>query len=245
MKVIRELLSAELIKLRTTRVPWALLGSMALLVIALVVLSVASGDNKDLAGEEGLRSVLPLGGEIAYLFALALGIIGMAGEYRHDTIGHTLLAAPARWQVIVAKVVAYALAGLAYGAVAVTLTYAIAGPWMASKGHGWSLGDSVPMEVIAGSLAGSALFGVIGVGLAAIIKEQVLALFAAIEDAADRQHPHGVVPEVGSSSQAAPFSGLTGSSGHRAARPGPARSCSWAMRRRSSPREPSSSAAGT
>lgn len=221
MKVTGELLRAELLKLRTTRLPWVLLGSMALLVVALVVLSVASGDRKDLAGEDGLRNVLPLGGEIAYLFALALGIIGMAGEYRHDTIGHTLLAAPARWQVIVAKVVAYALAGLALGAVAISLTYAIAGPWMASKGYGWSLSDALPKEIVAGSLAGSALFGVIGVGLAALITEQVLALFAAIGwTLLIDSILTGVVPEVGKFLPSGAFSGLTGSGGAELLDPG-------------------------
>lgn len=61
---------------------------------------MGTGDDAALSGENGVRSVLPLGGGTAYLFVLAVSIIGMAGEYRHGKIGHTLLAAPERWRVI-------------------------------------------------------------------------------------------------------------------------------------------------
>lgn len=214
MSVVLDLLRAELLKVRTTIVPWALLGAMALLVIALVVLTVATGDAKTLKGAGGVRNVLPLGGAIAYLFALAVGIIGMAGEYRHGTIGHTLLAAPNRWQVIVSKVIAYAIVGLLYGIVAVALTYGISGPWMESKGFGWSLANILPKEIIAGSLVGSALFAVIGVGLSALIKEQVLALFAGIGwTLLVDGILSGVAPEVGKFLPSGAFSGLTNAAG--------------------------------
>ena len=214
MNVVGQLLRAEMLALRTTRVPWTMLGSLALLVVAIVVLTVASGDKQDLNGADGVRNVLPIGAGIAYLYALAMGIIGMAGEYRHGTIGHTLLAAPERWQIIVAKVIAYALVGVVLGAVAVALTYGISGPWMESKGYGWSLANTLPKEIIAGSLVGSALFGVIGVGLAALLKEQVLALFAGIGwTVLVDGILGGVVPEVGKFLPSGAFSGLTNSSG--------------------------------
>lgn len=180
MSVVFRLLRAEAVKVRTTVVLWALLASMALLVAGLVILVVATGDKDTLDGENGVRTVLPAGAQTAYLFTLALGIIGMAGEYRHGTIGHTLLGAPDRWQVLVAKVIAYLLLGLVFGIVAVALTYGISGPWMESRDFGWSLEDTLPKEIIAGSLAGTALFGAIGVGLAALLKDQVLALFVGV-----------------------------------------------------------------
>lgn len=54
MSVVSQLLRAELLALRTTRVPWAVLGSMARLVMALVVLTVATGDRSSLDGERGV-----------------------------------------------------------------------------------------------------------------------------------------------------------------------------------------------
>ncbi len=214
MSVTRNLLVAELIKIRTTKVPWILLASMALLVIGLVSLVIAAGERADLRGEAGVRSVLPLGASTAYLFALTMGVIGMAGEYRHGTIGDTLLAAPERWQVIVAKIAAYGLLGVLYAAVAVVLTYGISGPWMHAMDAGWSLADALPREIVVGSLAGGALFGVIGVGVAALLKEQVLALFVAIGwTLLVDSILGGVAPQVGKFLPSGALSGLLNSSG--------------------------------
>jgi hypothetical protein len=211
--VVGRLLHAELLKVRTTIVLWALVGAMALLVAGLVALTVGTGDEETLAGENGVRSVLPLGAQMAYFFTLAVGVIGMAGEYRHGTIGHTLLGAPARWQVIVAKVVAYAVVGLLFGVVAVALTYGISGPWMESKDYGWSLENTLPKEIIAGSLVGTALFGVIGVGLAALLKDQVAALFVGVGwTLLVDTVVSGVAPEVGKFLPGGALAGLTNGS---------------------------------
>lgn len=214
MNVVLQLLRAEMVKVRTTMVLWALLGSMALLVIGVVVLTVATGDGETLSGENGVRTVLPLGASIAYFFTLALGIIGMAGEYRHGTIGHTLLGAPERWQIIVAKVIAYLLIGLVFGIVAVAFTYGISGPWMEAEDYGWSLENVLPKEIIAGSLVGAALFAAIGVGLAALLKDQVLALFVGVGwTLLVDTIVTGVAPEVAKFLPSGALSGLLNGSG--------------------------------
>jgi len=214
MTVTWHLFVAELLKARTTRVPWLLLVAMTTLVVALVVLILATAEDEALQGDRGLRSMLAPGGNTAYLFALVLGIIGMAGEYRHGTIGHSLLAAPHRWPIVAAKVVTYALAGLIFGAVAVAVNFAIAGPWMEARDAGWSLGEGLPWKIAAGSLAGCALFGVIGVGLAALVKDQVIALFVGVGwtlllDSIIL----GVVPEVGKFLPGGALTGLTNGTG--------------------------------
>jgi ABC-2 type transport system permease protein len=178
--VVWQLLRAEVLKVRTTRITWALLLGMALLVVGVVCIAVGATDEEELAGEAGVRTILPSGAQIAYLFALAAGIVGMASEYRHGTIGQTLLAAPQRWQVIVAKVGAWFLVGLIFGAVATLLTYGISGPWMEAKGAGWSLENRLPKEIIAGGMLGSGLFAAIGVGLAALLRDQILALLVGV-----------------------------------------------------------------
>ena len=45
------------------------------------------------------------------LFILLLGVIGMAGEWRHRTITSTVLAAPDRLRLLAAKILSYAVAG--------------------------------------------------------------------------------------------------------------------------------------
>ena len=145
-----------------------------------VALQVGGSGTEELRGEKALRQVLPLGGSTATVFVLSLGIIGMAGEYRHGTIAYTMLAAPPRWQIVAAKLLAYALAGLAVGILAVVVTYAIAAPWMASKEAGFSLGGALPREVALGSLLTCALLAAIGVGLVVLVKDQVVALLIGV-----------------------------------------------------------------
>ena len=180
MTAVRRLLRSELVKATTTRTTWALVAGTVVLTVLLVALQVGGSSAKELHGADQLRQVLAVGGSAATPFALALGVIGMAGEYRHGTIAHLMLAAPARWQIVVAKLVAYSLAGLALGAVAVVAAYAVAAPWMDARGAGFGLGDSLPLEIAAGSIVGSGMVAAIGVGLAALIKDQVAALLVGI-----------------------------------------------------------------
>lgn len=198
MSVVGQILRAELLKVRTTRVVLGLLAGMTGLVLLLVCLTIGGTDAKELRGQEGLRQVLSVAGSIAYLFTLSLGIIGMAGEYRHGTLGHSMLAAPRRWEIVVAKLIAYFIAGVAFTAVALALTYIIALLWMPSKDAGFSLTDPIPLKIAWGSLLGGGLFGAIGVGLGALMKDQVAALLVGVGwTLVVDGIVGGVLPEVG------------------------------------------------
>lgn len=180
MRLVGRLVLAELLKARTLRTNWAVLAGLALIVVLFVVLSISQQSEKELSGDTGLRGVLPVGGYLSCFFALAIGIMGMAGEYRHGTIGFSLLAAPARWQLVVAKLLAYVVVGGLLALFATTLTYVIAGPMLEAKDAGFSLGDKRPMQILLGSVLSGALFGAIGVGLGALLRDQVMALFVGI-----------------------------------------------------------------
>lgn len=180
MTVVRRLLRAELVKITSTRVTWALFAGAVALTLGLVALQIGGLSAKALHGDVGLRKVLPLAGSAATPFALALGVVGMAGEYRHGSIAQAMLAAPRRWQIVVAKLIAYSLAGLVLGAVCVVAAYALAGPWLDAKHAGFGIGDSLPLEIAVGSILGSAMVAAIGVGLGAVLKDQVAALLVGI-----------------------------------------------------------------
>ncbi len=133
-----------------------------------------------LAGDRGVRAVLTIGGSLACLFTLALGILGMAGEYRDDTLGQALLAAPARWPVVLAKVIAHGLAGLTFGLVALVATFAVGVPGLASEGAGVSYSSGLLRAVVTGTMFAAAMFAVVGVGLAAVVRDQRIALGAGL-----------------------------------------------------------------
>lgn len=179
MSAVARLCRAEILKLRTGRGPWGIASGLLVLAAILVCVQLAGESTRELRSEETLRQVLSTGGATAPLFVLALGILGMAGEYRHGTIAHTVLGAPSRGYVMASKLLVYASAGLLLGAAAVIATYAIAGPWMAAKDAGFSLGDPIPREVALGSMATCTMLAALAVGIAALIRDQVVALLVA------------------------------------------------------------------
>lgn len=176
MNAAPQLLQAELLKIRTSRTTWLLLGAMVVVILAIVGLTLGSRDADELEGARGVRTVLTIGGGVACFFTLALGVVGMAGEYRHATVGHTLLAAPERWPLVVAKAIAYAAAGLLFGLVALAATFALGLPGLAAQDAGVSSSSALLRTAVLGTLLSGAVFAVIGVGLAAVLRDQVLAL---------------------------------------------------------------------
>lgn len=124
---------------------------------------------------EGTRVVLGLLGLLAFVPAL-LGTSAVAAEYRHRTITTTVLYAPRRWTALVAKIVTFTAAGLAYGAI--TAAVAAAGLFTAAAAKGVTLG--LPAGEVLGLLARIAVtmgvYTLLGVGFGALLRNQVAAL---------------------------------------------------------------------
>lgn len=180
---MRNLLRAELLKLRTIRVTYGLLAggvAMAALGVVAVVLTAGGEDGgPPLETSEGVRNVFGNAGSVSVL-TLVLGILVVTGELRHGTITQTFLVTPARARVIGAKVAATALAGLAFGVVTSLVLVAIAVPWLAAVDDAVSvLSAAVLLPLLAG-LTSTALFGIIGVGVGALVRNQVAAVVVAL-----------------------------------------------------------------
>jgi ABC-2 type transport system permease protein len=120
-----------------------------------------------------------VGGPVTLLSgaALLLGILGMAGEFRHQTVTGTFLVTPDRGRVVAAKLVAYPLAGIALTLTILAFTAAVATGWLAAKGITPSLLHArVVGQVLLGAVLAAGLCGLVGVGVAALVRNQVAAL---------------------------------------------------------------------
>jgi len=123
--VSTSLVRSELRKITSTRLWWGLLAG------AVVYTVIQAGANAALAGATpgagqpatpgldtatAIRSVYAGSAfQGAYIFAMILGITGMTGEYRYQTITPTFLATPRRARVVLAKLGAHLGVGVVYG----------------------------------------------------------------------------------------------------------------------------------
>jgi hypothetical protein len=107
---------------------------------------------------------------------IIIGIIVVAGEFRFNTITSTFLITPHRRRVIGAKLAAASLVGLALAVATAVLTLAIALPWLSTR-HidlGSHVGDIA--FVLLGASASTAISGLVGVGIGAMLTNQTLAI---------------------------------------------------------------------
>jgi ABC-2 type transport system permease protein len=164
------LVAAELLKLRTTRGPWAYL----ILMVAFVVLGTAGqiGSHEGSFDEQSVWDIVATG-SIAGVFALILGAVAFTLEFRHGTITQTLLVTPVRERVLIAKMLTLALVGVVFAVVALVLTLAIALPWLSTKHVDLSLGDPVVRNVALGLLGSCALAGALGAAIGGAVRSQV------------------------------------------------------------------------
>ena len=167
-------LRSELLKTRTSPATWGF-ASVIVLLTALNT-SLTLGDPlTQIATDAGVRHIFTAGRDFAVLF-IALGAIGAAGEFRHQTAVPTFLTTPARSRVLAAKTLAHACAGLLVALTCVAVQMALALPWLASNGqavHPWDAAVAEP--VITAVLAGLA-YTSLGVALGTLLRNQVIAL---------------------------------------------------------------------
>jgi len=185
---MKHLLQSEIRKLIYLRSNWLLLlwsGLFAALgtVAPIVVLnSEDRGMGMGFSGTntpEGINAVFAnaAGG---YLFALIMGILIMTNEFRHGTAVGTFLVTPKRSTVLYAKLIAASIAGLVVQIFSY-LTAVISG-FVAL--NFFEPHAPVPMELLwkvfrASALSGLVL-GIVGVGLGALVKNQVAAVTGAV-----------------------------------------------------------------
>lgn len=179
---MNDLIRAELLKLRTTRMLYLnALGALAFVPLSVANSITSAGDpgaGPALTTSPGLRNVISAGSS-GSLVILMLGVLIMAGEFRHNTATSTFLITPHRSQVVRAKMIAASIVGVVLALAASALTLAIALPWLASKDIDVDLLSGDVGLVLLGGIAATALFAVVGVGIGSMVRNQTAAVAGA------------------------------------------------------------------
>jgi ABC-2 type transport system permease protein len=166
-------LRSELLKQRSTGTALTLLLYMLGVILLVVLLHLFGLDAGELAARDNQLKVVGWGTSIGALFASLLGALSITGEIRNGLIRPTFLASPNRALVVAAKVAAGALAGVVVGLLAEALTAAVTSAGLAARGLDVALSAGDLAQLLAGGAAAAALFAAIGVGVGALVRNQV------------------------------------------------------------------------
>lgn len=166
---------AELLKIRSTRTTVGLLLGLVALELLVTLLTGIASSTKSLVTEQDQNYLFANGG-LAGVFAALAGIMLVTSEYRFGTIRPTLLVTPLRSRVLGAKVAAGTIAGLVFGVVGEGLALTIGLIFLKARHIPLSYSAGNFTLLIWGTLAGVALWGALGVGLGAVVKNQVVAV---------------------------------------------------------------------
>jgi ABC-2 type transport system permease protein len=161
------LLAAELLKLRTTRVPFVLL-AIVVVLSGLVAAALVNWSAQEATRADGLAAAASFWG----MLVVVLGVLIVTNEYRHGTITTTFLAEPRRERVLAAKLAAALIAGAAIALAAAAVIALVALPWLAAKGQPLAV-DGETILVLGRLVLAFALSAAFGAAVGAIIQSQV------------------------------------------------------------------------
>jgi ABC-2 type transport system permease protein len=185
---LTHLVRAELRKVLSTRLWWGLL--IGVVVYTAVNAGVTAGfagvdpgggqpATPPLDTPEAIRSVYAAAAFTgSYIFALILGITGMTGEYRYQTITSTFLVSPRRSHVVGAKMLAHMVVGVGYAVVGLLVAVVVGGIVVAARGFDLGFGAERLFPTMA--LVAVAIWTVLGIGFGTLIRNQVAAILIAV-----------------------------------------------------------------
>ncbi|WP_315097819.1 ABC transporter permease subunit [uncultured Cellulomonas sp.] len=181
-------LQMEVRKLLTTRLWWILLVVMAVLLAAAVAgLSLLAttdaaqqAGNLALADPESVALVYNLTPAFGFVFPLLLGALSLTSEYRYQTITASFLARPRRWMVVTAKALLSLVVGLVFGVVGTLVCVGTGSAVLAATGHQTFATDPVVWRSLLGGIVATSLWGLLGFGVGAIVRNQVVAVVVII-----------------------------------------------------------------
>ena len=201
------LIAAEVLKIRTTRAWWLFVGGGTLLSVLSAAFSwesnnsvlhptlsdypAGTGRNAVIAQAALARttagavsraaSMMTSGQVLLVLITLMLGVHVATNEYGARTMTATFLVEPHRSRVVLAKMAVSGLFGAAFWAIA-TAVDGLATPFFLSAEHlpAAALGSPTVVRAVLMELLALVLWALFGLGLGAVLRNQVVAVVAAI-----------------------------------------------------------------
>lgn len=176
------LVRAELLKLRTVRLPlWLLLTTLLLVVLGVLATILTAGiegaplqrDDPELLA----RAVASASG--GNVVVLVLGILVLTQEFRFGTATPSFLVTPKRGRVLVAKLVAISLTGLLFAVASAVLAVGLSAAVLQLRGDEAAWGSTV-LEVLVGVVLVMVLYGPIGIAVGALVRNQIAAVVGAL-----------------------------------------------------------------
>lgn len=169
------LLRSEWVKLWTTRTTWTMLG------IGLLLEALFAGLFTGLASLDELDSFeeIATGTGLLMMLVLVLGVLMITTEFRHGTASSTFLASPRRYPDLLAKLGIALLVGLLAGLAFFVVNGGLAMPLYDGREGGLPAAGNLA-EVYAGVVVSFALLCAFGLGIGAVVRNQVGAIIAAI-----------------------------------------------------------------
>ena len=169
-------LRSELLKQRSTQTALFLFLAMVGLVALAVALHVLALGEARLATTAHQLEVFQIGTRAGMLFAALAGALAITSEIRFGTIRPTFLVEPRRSPVLAAKLGVGALTGFVFGLLAEGLMAAFAAVAFSVRGIPNELTGGDYLRVLLGGAAAAALWAVLGVGVGALVRNQVATL---------------------------------------------------------------------
>jgi ABC-2 type transport system permease protein len=164
---------AELLKQRSAQTTlWLFLAMLGLVGLA-ILLHVLGASVDDLVSRKDQLRVFEVGSRIGMLFAGLAGALACTTELRYGTIHPTFLVTPRRGPVVAAKILVSGLAGIVFGLVAECLMAALVSLALAARGIENQLDSGDYVQLLVGGTAAAALWAAIGLGVGAIVRNQV------------------------------------------------------------------------
>ena len=145
------------------------------LVLFIVLVMGFAVDRSELATHEHQTAMFSLGLAGGFIAAL-IGVMSICSEFRHGTIRPTFVFTPKRGRVLTAKVVTSLALGTFFGLITEALAFGTGAAVLAIRGADTVLSAHTFLLVALGSIGVTALMAALGVGLGAVVRNQVLAV---------------------------------------------------------------------